>query len=145
MSKKANKKMPDTTSSLSFSLGRIYRRITTTQPSTILITAVIIGYAIFLFAGGMFTIINRPPPSAYYNNRFYFIYPDIGSQFISDTFISAVLYLFGFIGLLAIYQSTKSAYKPRQAYMLLVIGVALLLLSYIFLEGTIQFKLNRGQ
>ena len=31
--------------------------------------------------------------------------------------------LLGFVGLLAIYQSTKSAYKPRQAYMLLVIGV----------------------
>jgi len=51
----------------------------------------------------------------------------------------------GFMGLLAIYQSTKSAYKPRQAYMLLIIGVALLLLSFVFLEGSISFKANRGQ
>jgi hypothetical protein len=56
-----------------------------------------------------------------------------------------ILYALGFMGLISIYQSSKSAYKPRQAYMLLVIGVALLLLSYIFLEGSILYKLNQGQ
>ena len=142
MSKKIKKNASNSASSLSFSLSRWYRRISTTQPSTFIVTAIIIGYAIFLFGGGMFTIINKPLPSAYFNNKFYFLYPDIGGQFISDTVISVILYTLGFIGLLAIYQSTKSAYKPRQAYMLLVIGVALLLLSYIFLEGAIGFKLN---
>ena len=142
MSKKIKKNASNSASSLSFSLSRWYRRISTTRPSTFIVTAIIIGYAIFLFGGGMFTIINKPLPSAYFNNKFYFLYPDIGSQFISDTVISVILYTLGFIGLLAIYQSTKSAYKPRQAYMLLVIGVALLLLSYIFLEGAIGFKLN---
>lgn len=145
MSKKIKKNASNSASSLSFSLSRWYRRISTTQPSAFIVTAIIIGYAIFLFGGGMFTIINKPLPSAYFNNKFYFLYPDIGGQFISDTVISVILYTLGFIGLLAIYQSTKSAYKPRQAYMLLVIGVALLLLSYIFLEGAIGFKLNRGQ
>ena len=145
MSKKIKKNTSDTASSLSFSLSRWYRRISTTQPSAFIITAIVIGYAIFLFGGGLFTIINRPLPSAYFNNKFYFLYPDIGNQFISDTAISVILYALGFIGLISIYQSTKSAYKPRQAYMMLAIGIALLLLSYIFLEGSIQFKLNRGQ
>ena len=45
----------------------------------------------------------------------------------------------------AIYQSSKSAYKPRQAYMMLVIGVTLLLIAYIFLEGAIAFKSSGGQ
>ena len=137
-------KIKKSSSSLSFSLSRWFRKISTNAPSTFLVTAVGISYAIFLFGGGLFTLINRPLPSAYYNGRFFFLYPDISSQFIADTIISVILYALGFVGLLAIYQSTKSAYKPRQAYMMLVIGVALLLLAYIFLEGSIQFKASGG-
>ena len=137
-------KIKKRSSSVSFSLSRWFRRISTTTPSTLLITVAGILYCIFLFGGGLFTLITRPAPSAYVNGNFYFLYPSLSSQFISDTVISALLYGFGFIGLFAIYQSTKSAYNPRQAYMMLVIGVAFLLLSYIFLEGAIAFKTSGG-
>jgi hypothetical protein len=138
-------KLKKSSSNMSFSLSRWFRKISTTAPTAFLVTAVGISYVIFLFGGGLYTLINHPSPSAYVNNQFYFLYPDISSQFISDTLISVTLYVLGFGGLLAIYQSSKSAYKPRQAYMLLVVGVALLLLSFVFLEGSIAFKANRGQ
>jgi hypothetical protein len=137
-------KIKKSSSSISFSLSRWFRKISTTAPSTFVVTAVGISYAIFLFGGGLYTLINRPLPSAYYNGRFFFLSPGVSGQFISDTVISAILYALGFVGLLAIYQSTKSAYKPRQAYMMLVIGVAFLLLAYIFLEGSIDFKASYG-
>jgi hypothetical protein len=129
---------------MSFSMSRWFRRISTAKPSTFIITAVLISYTIFLFGGGLFTIITQPLPAVYYNSRFYFLYPDLSSQFISDTVISAMLYAVGFIGLLAIYQSTKYAYKPRQAYIMLVVGVTLLLLAYIFLEDAILVKIGGG-
>jgi hypothetical protein len=138
-------KLKKSSSNMSFSLSRWFRKISTNAPTAFLVTAVGISYVIFLFGGGLFTLINHPSPSAYVNNQFYFLYPDISSQFISDTLISVTLYVLGFGGLLSIYQSTKSAYKPRQAYMLLVVGVTLLLLSFVFLEGSIAFKANRGQ
>ncbi len=131
-------------SSVSFSLSRWFSRISITTPSVLVITIIGILYCIFLFGGGLFTLITRPAPSAYVNGVFYFLYPSISSQFISDTIIAAILYGFGFIGLFVIYQSTKSAYNPRQAYMMLIIGVAFLLLSYIFLEGAISFKTSGG-
>jgi len=138
-------KLKKSSSNMSFSLSRWFRKISTNAPTAFLVTAVGISYAIFLFGGGLYTLINNPQPSAYVNNQFYFLYPDISSQFISDTLISVTLYVLGFFGLLSIYLSTKSAYKPRQAYMLLVVGVTLLLLSFVFLEGSIAFKANRGQ
>ncbi len=138
-------KIRKSSENLSFSLSRYFRKLTQSAPVTFLVTFVGLSYAIFLFGGGLYTLINHPLPSAYVNGQFYFLYPDISSQFVADTIISVVLYALGFFGLLAIYQSTKSAYKPRQAYMLLIIGVTFLLLSYIFLEGSIAFKLNRGQ
>ncbi len=138
-------KIKKSSSSVSFSLSRWFRKLSTNAPSTFLVTLAGMSYAIFLFGGGLYTLITRPLPSAYINNQFFFLYPDLSHQFISDTVISAILYALGFIGLLAIYQSTKSAYKPRQAYMMLVIGVSFLLIAYLFLEGSILFKVTGGQ
>jgi hypothetical protein len=114
------------------------------QPSTFAVSLVVMGFAVFLFGGGLWAIINYATiqPSIYYQGKFYFLYPGLGSQFISDTVIAAALYAIGFIGMLAIYQSTKYVYKPRQAYMMLVIGVTLLLLAYIFFESAIYWKMN---
>jgi hypothetical protein len=137
-------KIKKSSSSVSFSLSRWFRKISTSASSTLIITAVGISYALFIFGGGLFTLITRPLPSAYVSGRFYFLYPSLSSQFISDTVVSVILYALGFVGLLIIYQSTKSAYKPRQAYMMIVIGVTFLLLAYIFLEGAIAFKLSGG-
>ena len=138
-------KIKKSSSSLSFSLSRWFRRATTNAPTFGILSIAAVAYAIFIFGGGVFTIINHPQVSAYYNGNFYFLYPSISSQFVSDTFVSVMLYGLGFAGLFVIYQSSKSAYKPRQAYMMLVIGVALLFLSYIFLEGAISFKVHGGQ
>jgi hypothetical protein len=135
VSKKYKKR--ETRSSFS---DRWFRRISTAKPSTFVVTIVIISYAIFMFGGGLLTIISQPLPSAYAGGKFYFLYPDLSTQFVSDTIISVMLYAIGFAGLLAIYQSTKYAYKPRQAYMMLVIGVTLLLISYIFIEDAIKIK-----
>ena len=137
-------KLKKSSSSLSFSLSRWFRKFSTNTPTAFLIVAVGVSYAIFLFGGGLYTLINHPFPSAYVNGQFYFLYPDISSQFVADTIIAVTLYAMGFAGLMAIYQSTKSAYKPRQAYMLLVVGVTFLLLSYVFLEGSIQYKASFG-
>jgi len=137
-------KIKKSSSSVSFSLSRWFRKISTAAPSSLIITVVGISYAMFIFGGGLYTLISHPLPSAYYNGKFYFLYPSISSQFISDTVVSMILYALGFIGLFIIYQSTKSAYKPRQAYMMLVIGVTFLLLAYIFLEGAISLKASGG-
>jgi hypothetical protein len=139
MSKKVKRK----TASASFSLSRWFEKISTTKPSSLVISIIVISYAIFLFGGGLYTLISSPLPAYYTGKGFLFLYPDIGQQFISDSIIAILLYAIGFAGLLAVYQSTKYAYNPRQAYMMLVIGVALLLIAYIFLEDAILIKLNR--
>jgi len=126
-----------------FALSRWFSKISTAQPSTLALSIVVIATAVFLFGGGLYTISTENIlPSAYVSGRFYFIYPDLSYQFISDTIISTALYAMGFIGILAVYQSAKYAYKPRQAYMLLIVGVTLLFLAYLFLETAIDIKLG---
>jgi len=139
MSRKVKKRV----SSMSYSLNRFYRKISTTKPSTLILSIIAIAIAIFLFGGGLYNIIMKPLPAVYYGGRFYFLYPELGAQFITDSMVATVLYSLGIVGLIVMYQSTKYAYKPRQAYMMFLIGTALLLLAYIFLEATIRIKLGR--
>jgi hypothetical protein len=129
-------------SGLSFSLSQWFNRISTMKPSSVLITIVVLGVAIFLFAGGVYDIINQPLPAVYYNSRFYFLYPSLSEQFVFDTVVSGILYVLGFVGLLAIYQSSKHAYNQRQAYMTMIIGATLLLIAYLFIEYFVRLKIS---
>jgi len=117
--------------------------MSTAKPSTLIISIICIAIAIFLLGGGLYSVIVKPLPAIYYGGRFYFLYPELGAQFISDSIVATVLYSFGIVGLIVMYQSTKYAYKPRQAYMMFLVGVFLLFLAYIFLEVTIRIKLGR--
>lgn len=128
-------------SSMASSFERWMNKISSIRLSSFTITLIVIAYAIFLFGGGLFTIV-VPIFPPYINNNFLFIYPELASQFISDTVIAATLYVMGFTGLMALYQSTKYAYKPRQAYMTAIIGVSLLLIAYIFLESILAIKIS---
>jgi phosphotransferase system glucose/maltose/N-acetylglucosamine-specific IIC component len=129
-------------SSLSFSLSKWFRKISTAKPSTFLTTVALLGVAVFLFSGGLYDLIVQPLPSLYYNQKFYFLYPELSQQFLFDTVLSAMLYVIGFIGLLSIYQSSKHAYNPRQAYMTMMIGATLLIIAYVFLEYFIRLKVS---
>lgn len=139
MSRRASKGV----SSLSFSLSRLYRKVSTAKPSTLILAVIAIGIAVFLFGGGLYDIIMKPLPSVYTQSRgFLFLYPQLSEQFISDSIIASTLYVLGIIGLLAIYQSTKYAYRPRQAYMMFIVGALLLFMAYVVLEATIHIKIS---
>lgn len=123
----------------SSSIERWFRKLSEAKPSSFVITIILVAYAIFLFGGGLFTIVTPIFPP-YTGSTFLFIYPELASQFISDTVIAATLYVMGFVGVFVLYQSTKYAFKPRQAYMYAIIGVSLLLIAYFVLEGLIIIK-----
>jgi hypothetical protein len=131
-------------SSLSFSVNKFYRTITNAKPSNLLIPAVSIAFALFLFAGGVYDVIQKPLAAVFYNNQFLFLNPYLTEQFVSDSILAGIIYSLGVIGLIVTYQSTRSVYKPRQAYLMLIIGLSLALMAYIFLSITIQVKLSGG-
>ena len=136
------RKVKKQVSSFSYSISKFYRKISTAKPSTLILSMLAMAITIFLVGGGLYSLIMQPLPAVYYGGRFYFLYPELGSQFISDSIIAITLYVIGIIGLLAIYQSTKYAYKPRQAYMTFLVGIILLLIAYILLQVAIDIKLG---
>jgi len=131
-------------SSMSFTMNKLYRRISNIRPSAMILSILAMAFAVFLFGGGLYDIIMKPYPAVYYGGRFIFLYPDLSMQFLSDSIEAMMLFTLGAVGLVAVYQSTKYAYKPRQAYMLFLVGVVLLFLTYILLEVTVQLKISGG-
>jgi Zn-dependent protease with chaperone function len=148
MSDKAKKQA----SELSFSISKWFSKISTMKPSSVAVTAVVLGAAVFLLGGGVYDIINQPAPAVYVNNRFYFLYTrsvasifggsPLSEQFIFGTVLSVILYVLGFVGLLTLYKSAKNVTNQTQAYMSMVIGITLVALAYIFLEYFIHLKLT---
>ncbi|MGD8564950.1 MAG: hypothetical protein PVF96_01210 [Candidatus Bathyarchaeota archaeon] len=138
MSRKIKKRV----SSLSYSFNRLYERISNIKPSATFLSIVVIAVAIFLFGGGLYNLVRRPLPAAYSGGSFIFLYPQLSEQFITDSIIATILYSLGIIGVIAMYLSTRYAYKPRQAYLVFIMGVALLFIAYIFLEAALQIKLG---
>ena len=120
---------------------RWLQKISDFKPSALVITIILISYAVFLFGGALFAIVNPLMPP-YINNNFIFIYPDITSQFISENIISVTIYLMGFAGIIYLYRSTKFVYKPRQAYINAIMGASLLLIAYLILEGVLLRKIG---
>ena len=66
----------------------------------------------------------------------------INEQLLGESLLVMILYGLGVMGLILTYQSTKYAYRPRQAYIMLLIGISLLVLSYIFVELSLRQKIG---
>lgn len=137
-----SKTVKKSASSISFSLNRLYRALSSAGRSSLILPVIVIAAVVFFFGGGLYDVIMKPLPAVYYSGRFLFLYPQLSEQFISDSIVSMTLYILGIVGLLAVYQSTKNVYRPRQAYMMMVLGTALLLIAYIYLETSIQLKIS---
>ena len=129
-------------SSLSFTLRRLWNKITTYKPSIWVISGVIIALSIFLLGGGIYDIIEKPVPIGMRGGRVITFYPyGINEQLLGESLLVMILYGLGVVGLILTYQSTKFAYRPRQAYIMLLIGISLVTLSYIFVELSLRQKL----
>ncbi len=129
--------------SLSFRIRRLYRRIVTAKPSVFVIAVIIAGLSIFFLGGGVYDILEKPLIAIPLGTNILFFYPGtINEQTILDSAFAMVTYFFGLLGLLLMYQSTKYAYRPRQAYMLLLIGVVFVVIAYFAIENLIVEKLT---
>jgi len=129
--------------SAAFFMRRAYSRVITAKPSMFVVAAVAVALCIFLLGGGVYDILEKPYIAIPLRGRWIFYYPyTVHEQTILDSLIAMTLYFIGVVGLLLMYQSTKYAYKPRQAFTWLLIGIVLIVIAYIYIEHTIWLKIT---
>jgi hypothetical protein len=132
--------------SFGFAVRKAYRKILTAKPSVFVVAITVVAVSLFLLGGGVYDFIAQPLPAYSYGQTILFFYPfTLSGQAIIESIGVMIAYAMGFAGLLLLYQSTKYAYKPRQAYMMLLVGVVLIVIAYFYVEGLLSSKLSVGQ
>jgi len=128
--------------SLGFTLRRTYGKISTIKPSIFLIAIIVTAFSLFLLAGGVYDILEQPLTAIPFGRGVLFFYPyTLQAQAVVESVGVMISYAMGVAGILLMYQSTKYAYKPRQAFMMLLSGVVLIIIAYIYIESLIFSKL----
>ena len=132
--------------SLGFTLRKTYRKLTTAKPSVFIVATIVAGLSIFFLGGGVYDILEKPLIGIPIGTRILFFYPGtLQEQTILDSFFVMISYFFGLVGLLLAYQSTRYAYRPRQAFILLLMGAMFILIAYYNIENLIYAKLTAGR
>jgi hypothetical protein len=128
-------------SSFSFYMRKAYQKMMTMQPSLLLIAAITMALSIFLLGGGVYDIFEKPLALFSSSSGLLVYYPyDLSKQFLNESITVMALYFMGAVGFLLMYQSTQYAYRPRQAFILLLIGVTLVALAYFGCEFSLRAK-----
>lgn len=130
-------------SSFGFRLQRTAKKIATAKPSIFVIASILIALTVFFLGGGVYDLLADPITAFPLGRRILFFYPySVHEQVIVESFIIWTVYLLGFFGVFLMYQSTKYAYRPRQAYILLLTGIIFLLIAYVYIENFLWSKLT---
>lgn|GEM_PF-2694737 len=98
----------------------------------------LVAFSIFLMAGGVYMLVDKPPFALSSGGRIRPVMPRTG-QTVYEGVVSAMLYGAVFSGLLLCYRASV-AYNPRVARMLLTVGVLLSILSLAGLYYMIWLK-----
>jgi len=128
--------------SFGFTMRKAYWKIITAKPSIFIVAAIVTAFSLFLLAGGIYDILEQPLSAIPWGSNIIFFYPyTLQAQAVIESVGVMIAYAMGVAGILIMYQSTKYAYKPRQAFMMLLSGVVLILIAYIYIEGLVFSKL----
>jgi hypothetical protein len=125
--------------SLPFFRGSGARR----KPSTSLLLILILSFVGFILAGGMYDLTNSPisllPTSTGYS---VLIKGTLGQQTLNESLIAGFLYMLGLAGLYMLLRSTRFAYRPRNAYLLLILGTLTVLVVVFYSNALITQKIG---
>ena len=105
----------------------------TSRPLLPVASFLILGFTIFILAGGLFILVGAGTSISLLNIQqgLGFVYPhDINNQTPAEGVFVGLLYAFGVVGLYMMFMSTRSAYRPKRAYGYLGFGM---LLSFVFM------------
>ncbi len=128
--------------SLHLSGGPSTRRIKPSTTLTIVIALAIVG---FILAGGVYDLLEHPisllPTPTGYS---VVISGTLGQQTLNESLIAGFLYMLGLGGLYMLLRSTRFAYRPRNAYLLLMIGTFTVLIVVYYSNALMSAKLGGG-
>ncbi|MFX1326289.1 MAG: hypothetical protein ACFE8N_15170 [Promethearchaeota archaeon] len=106
------------------------------------ISIVVIFVILFVLQTGIAYLLVRGPPALGANQQgdAVFIFGDIHEAYIIESIVGSILILLSSIGFIFLYQASKYVYNRKMAGYILVIGVLIIIISFISLQFIIYKK-----
>ncbi len=115
------------------------------RPSTTVIVLVMMAFVVFILVGGIYDLLEKPLAILPKTGGWTFLYRgSINAQTVNESLISGLLYVIGMAGLYMLLRSTRLAYRPRQAYLMLILGVVIVLMIVYYTNTLLQDKMSTG-
>jgi len=102
---------------------------------------------IFLLGGGVFDVIERnvptivpSPSSSASSQQWTFVIRSLSGQTLTESVYSMIFYAVGAAGLYLVFRSTRYAYRRRQAWILLSVGLCMVIMAFIGCEMLLGLK-----
>jgi len=106
-------------------------------PSNLLTWSIVI-FSLFVLSGGIYNILESPPPFIPYGNRYLTLHPYLSDQTVYESIFVFLSNAAVFLGLWISYRSTQVAYDRSKANRYLLFGIGLTLAgisgSYLIIE-----------
>ena len=113
------------------------------KPSTSVLAILVIGVVGFILAGGIYDLTNSPISLLSTSTGYsVLIKGTLGQQTLNESLIALFLYMLGLGGLYMLLRSTRFAYRPRNAYLLLILGTLTVLLVVFYSNALITQKIG---
>lgn len=107
--------------------------------------SIVLVFSTFMAAGGIYNLMEKPLALLPRGGGWTFIYRgNVHIQTLNESIVAAIVYILGISGLYMMFRSSKYAYRPRQAYILLLIGAVITLLSFYYTNVMLQSKIGAG-
>jgi len=106
-------------------------------PSNLIVWSVVI-FSLFILSGGIYNILESPPPFIPYGNKYLTLHPYLSDQTVYESIFVFLSNAAVFLGLYISYRSTQVAYDKSKANRYLLLGIGLTLAgisgSYLIIE-----------
>jgi len=113
------------------------------RPSTTLLVAAMIVFSVFILAGGIFNILEKPLALLPKGSGWTFLYSgSIHIQTLNESILAGLLYFLGVLGLYLLLRSTRLVYNPRQAYLMLILGLMVTLIAVYYCTSFLSSKIG---
>jgi len=118
-------------------------RISLPMPSRSL-SVVSILIILFVLQTGVVYLMVREPPALGSNSAGdpIFIYSDVHESFIIEGIVASILIIFCSMGFILLYQASKYVYNKKMAVWILLIGVLMIIISFILLQYMLSVKMG---
>lgn len=117
-------------------------RLSILKPPLFIFIIALVTVTVFLLGGGVFDVVEKNVPTIVpgLGQQWTFVIRSLSGQTLTESVFSMIFYAIGIAGFYLVFRSTRYAYRRRQAWILLSVGLCMVIMAFIGCEMLLGLK-----